>query len=371
MDLKELRDQIDDIDEQILELFVKRMGVCRKVADYKRENNLPVMQGGREDEVIRRIRSLSPDGLEDGSEMLFTEIMDISKSIQNRELFYKSAKIMQPKLFLPKMARYIACPGVEGSNTEIAAHKVFPGKEIKYCRGFEEVFSAVENEEVDFGIIPIQNSTAGNVTETYDLMAKHNFYIAASTKVEINHCLAAKKGTSFMDITKVYSHPQALSQCSDFLKENSFVTRESLNTSLAAQKVAESKEPYACICNAHCAEINGLEILNDNISNADRNVTRFICISKDFYATENANIITVALSAPHKKGSLFRLLSRFAINGFNLVRIENKPLAGTDFEVRFYFDFEGRFDDINVCALMDELKKELTYFKLLGNYSEI
>ncbi|MGN0695128.1 MAG: chorismate mutase, partial [Oscillospiraceae bacterium] len=119
MDLTELRNQIDDIDEQILDLFVKRMDVCRKVADYKRENNLPIMQGGREEQVIKRIRSLSPDGLEDGSEMLFTEIMDISKSIQNRELFYKSAQIMQPKLFLPKMARYIACPGVEGSNTEI------------------------------------------------------------------------------------------------------------------------------------------------------------------------------------------------------------------------------------------------------------
>lgn len=371
MDLNELRNEIDAIDEKLLKLFADRMDVCRRVAEYKRENNVPIMQNGREEEIIRRARENSPEGLEDSSELLFSEIMDISKSLQHRDFFYKTGKVLEPKLFLPKMARHIACPGVEGSNTEAAAQKFFPGKEINYYKSFEDVIQAVLKNEADFGVIPIQNSTAGNVTETFELLAKQNIYITAATKIEINHCLAAKKGTSFMDVTKVFSHPQALSQCSEFLRENSLYATESLNTSIAAKKVAYSKEPYACICNRHCAEINGLEILNDNISNADKNLTRFICIAKDFYATENSRIISVSISIPHKKGSLYRLLTRFAVNGLNLVRIENKPVAGTDFEVIFFCDFEGRFDDLKVCALMNELKSESSYFRFLGNYCEI
>lgn len=371
MDLQELRSEIDVIDEQILKLFIDRMEKCKAVAEYKRENNVPVMQNSREEEIIKFARDNSPEGLEDGSELLFSEMMDISKAIQHRELFCKSAKIMEPKLFLPNLARKIACPGVEGSNTELAVKKLFPGKEIAYHKTFEDTINAVLKGDADFGVIPIQNSTAGNVSETFELMANHNVYIAATTKLEINHCLAARKDTSFMDITRVYSHPQAISQCSDFLRENSLTTHESLNTSLAARKVASTNEPYACICNKHCAEINGLHILNDNISNANKNITRFICIAKDFYATENSKIISVSISIPHKKGSLYRLLTRFAVNGLNLVRIENKPVAGTDFEVIFFCDFEGRFDDLKVCALMDELENESSYFRFLGNYCEI
>ncbi|MBQ8569811.1 MAG: chorismate mutase [Oscillospiraceae bacterium] len=371
MDLTELRNRIDDIDSSILDLFVKRMNICRQVADYKRENNLPVMQGNREEQVLERIRKLAPDDLADGSAVLFSEIMDISKCIQHQELLAKTVRILEPKLFLPKMARTIACPGILGSNTEMAARKLFPTQEIRYFSDFEDVFRAVENKEVDFGVIPIQNSTAGNVTETYDLMAKHNFYITSMIRLDICHCLAVKKGTSFMDISKVISHPQALSQCSDFLHENCFETSDCANTSIAAKRVADSSEPVACICNEHCAELYGLEILNKDIANAEKNVTRFICIAKDFYATEQSQTISVSLSIPHTKGSLYRLLTKFSINGFNLERIENKPIAGKDFEVIFYLDFNGRYDDIRVCALMDELENDLTYFKFLGNYSEI
>lgn len=371
MDLNELREEIDSVDDKILDLFVKRMEICRRVADYKKENGLPILQNGRERQLLERIRSKSPKELEDGSELLFTEIMDISKNIQQRDVFSKNAHIMEPKLFLPKMARIIACPGTKGSNTELAAMKMFPEKEIHYYDSFDRVFDAVEKKEADFGVIPIQSSTAGNVTETYELMAEKNLYIAETTCVKIEHCLAVKSGTSFMDITKVYSHPQALAQCSEFLKENSLETAESLNTSIAAVKTAQSKEHCACICNRHCAEMNGLEIINDNIANADKNLTRFICISKDFYATENSHIISVCLAIPHKKGALHRMLTKFALNGLDLVRIANKPLAGTEFEVIFFFDFEGRFDDLKICALMDELKSEFSYFKFLGNYGEI
>ncbi len=371
MELSEYRQEIDNIDADILDLFVKRMDICRQVAEYKREHDMPILQGSREEQVLARIRSLSPPEIADGSEALFSEIMSISRSIQSRELSAATAKILEPKLFLPKMARVIACPGIIGSNTELAARKLFPTQEIRYYNSFDEVFSAVENHETDFGVIPIENSTAGTVSETYSTMAKHNFYIASLIKLKIDHCLAAKPGTSFMEVTKVISHPQALSQCSNFIKENSIRTENSLNTSVAAKAVADSREPSACICNERCADINGLEIIARDIADAEQNYTRFICIAKDFYATENSRIISVALSIPHVKGSLYHLLTKFSVNGFNLVRIQNKPLAGTDFEVIFYMDFEGRYDDIKVCAFMSELEKELSYFKFMGNYSEI
>ena len=371
MELSVLREQIDEIDAKMLELFVKRMDVCRNIAEYKRENSLPVLQGGREEQVIKRIRELSPPDIADGSEILFKEIMSISRAVQNREIYSDNVKPLEPKLFLPKMSRVIACPGTVGSNTELAARKLFPTQEIRYYDTFDEVFSAVERKETDFGVIPIQNSTAGTVSETYSTMAKHDFYIASMIKMKIDHCLAAKKGTLITDVTKVLSHPHALSQCSDFIRGKGFLTGNSLNTSIAAKEVCESPEPIACICNRQCAEINGLEVIAEDITDAETNYTRFICIAKNFYATENSKIISVALSIPHTKGSLYQLLTKFAVNGFNLVKIENKPLAGTDFEAIFYMDFEGRFDDIKVCAFMNELERELNYFKFMGNYSEI
>lgn len=371
MELSDLRNKIDDIDDKILDLFVERMNICRDIAEYKLENKLPVMQGNREEQILNRVRERSPADLADGSAELFSEIMDISKGIQQRELYSKTAHILEPKLFLPKMARVIACPGIIGSNTEIAVRKLFPTQEIRYMNSFDDVFRAVEQHDTDFGVIPIQNSTVGSVSETYDLMAKHNFYITSMIRLEIAHCLAVKKGTSFMDITKVYSHPQAISQCSEFIANNSLIPADSLNTSIAAKLVSDSSEPIACICSERCAEIYGLEILERDIANAEKNFTRFICIAKDFYATESSKIISVSLSIPHTKGSLYRLLTKFSMNGFNLVRLENKPIAGTPFEVIFYLDFEGRYDDIRVCALMEELKNELSYFKFMGNYSEI
>lgn len=371
MEISDLRNKIDKIDEQILSLFIERMDVCRDVAEFKRVNNLPVMQGNREEQLLERIEGMSPDDLKDGSRVLFSEIMDISKCIQHREIFMKSASLLEPKLFLPKMARRIACPGISGSNTETAARKLFPTQDIIYFNTFDEVFSAVEKKEADFGVIPIQNSTAGSVSDTYDAMSKHNFYINSMIRLDINHCLAVRKGTSFLDVTKVISHPQALSQCSEFIRENTLVTEDCLNTSIAAKRVADSSEPIACICSEHCAELYDLDIIGRDIANAEKNATRFICIAKDFYATEKADTLTVSIVIPHTKGSLYRLLTKFSVNGFNIVRIESKLIPGKDFEAMFYLDFNGRYDDIKVCALMDELKKEYSKFEFLGNYSEI
>lgn len=370
MGLVELRQRIDQIDDQILKLFIDRMDICRKVGEYKKVNNLPVMQGNREKEIIEHIKSNSPKGLEDGAALLFQNIMDISKSIQNVEIAQDAdAKIY--KKFSPKRAERIACQGTAGSYQEVACQKLFGDKNVEFYQRFEDVFFAVESGAVDFGILPLENTTIGSVSETYDLMAKHDFYINSLVRVEITHCLAAKKGTKLSDIKEVYSKLEALSQCSEFLKNGNFIQHEYSNTALAAEYVLNSKENIACICSESCAKLYGLEVLNAKIADAYPNFTRFICFSKNLTVNSDDNIISVLITIPHVKGSLNRLLTKFAVNGLNLLKIESKSIAGSDFEVMFYLDFQGNCNDPKVEALIENLQNEMTYFRFLGNFKEI
>ena len=370
MDLSTLRAEIDSIDEQILKLFNDRMEVCRKVGEFKKTNKLPVMQGNREQEIIDRVRSKSPEGLEDGAEVLFQNIMDISKSLQNIGM-YNDMSERDYELFIPEDAKKIACQGTAGSYSEAAYKKLFTDKDVEFYHDFEDVFDAVENGEVDYGILPIENTTIGSVSETYDLMAKHDFYINTLTRVEITHCLAAKKGTSIDDVKKVYSKEEALSQCSRFLKEKGFEKCEYANTALSAELVLNSNEPIACVCSESCAKLYGLEILSDKIADAYPNYTRFICFSKKLTVNYDADVISVLITLPHSKGTLNRLLTKFAVNGLNLLKIESKNIAGSDFEVMFYLDFAGNCRDPKVAALIEDLQKSMTYCRFLGNFREV
>ena len=289
MDLNTLRNEIDSIDTEILNLFLKRMDVCRKVGEYKKSNNLPVMQGNRENEIIERIKANSPNGLEDGSALLFQNIMDISKSLQNIEMISSCDKKYDGCNF--DSATKIACQGTVGSYSEKACKKLFQNKTVEFYRDFEDVFNAVDKGEVDFGILPLQNTTIGSVSETYDLMAKYDFYINTLIRVEITHCLAVKKGTTISEIEGVYSKEEALSQCTNFLKRNNLIQIPYANTALSSELVANSNEKIACICSKNCAELYGLEIVADNIANAYPNYPRFICFSKNLTTNENADII--------------------------------------------------------------------------------
>jgi chorismate mutase/prephenate dehydratase len=346
------------------------MDVCRQVGEYKKENNLPVMQGNREKEVIDRIRSRSPEGLADGAAVLFQNIMDISKSIQNIGMV-ESTDFDAYRTFTPENARKIACQGTEGAYSEAACQKLFGDKTVEFYHNFEDVFSAVESGEADFGILPLENSTIGSISETYELMAKHDFYVNSLIRVEITHCLAAKKGTRIEDVKKVYSKDEALSQCSKFLKDNGFEKCEYANTALSAELVVKSDEPIACICSEKCAEMHGLDILSSKIADAYPNFTRFICFSKKLTVNPDADIVSVLLTLPHVKGSLNRLLTKFSVNGLNLTKIESKSIAGSDFEVMFFLDFVGSCADPKVTALLKDLEREMTSFRLLGNFKEV
>ena len=371
MDLNELRNQIDEIDGEILELFSKRMDVCRGVAEYKRVHNLPVMQGGREKQVLDRIREKSPDELKDGAAMLFQSIMDISKCIQNMEL-KRESRLSSPKPFMPENAQKIACQGTMGAYSEAACKKLFGSKPAVFYNSFEDVFNAVEQGEADYGILPLDNSTIGTISETYDLMAKHSFNICSLIRVEITHCLAAAEGASLDTVKYVYSKAEALAQCSEFIKEKGLVRREYANTALSAEYIKEKNDPtLACICSKGCAELYGLNIVSDRIADAYPNYTRFICFSKDYQSPEDADIISVCLSIPNTPGSLYRMLTKFSVAGLNLTKIESKNIAGSDFEVFFYLDFKGSISDPKVVALLHDLEHEMSFFRFLGSFKEI
>ena len=368
MDLKQLRDGIDGIDKEILSLFMKRMELCKGVADYKKKHDMPVFQGGREQQVIDRIQELTEDKrLEKGTAALFTTIMDISKILQNRTILSESPDytFTSPDF---AGAKRIGCQGTSGANSEAAAEKVFGKRDFSFYPSFEEVFKAVQAGEVDYGVLPVQNSTAGSVDSTYDLMANYPFYIVKMVTLEINHCLAVKKGTKLEDITCVYSHRQALSQCEVFLSKTGLKKAEYSNTATAAEKVLNSGEPIAAICSVDCAEKLGLEVLARDIADCTINRTQFIIISKDMQVADDSDAVSVMLTIPNTKGSLYRLLTKFYVNGMNLLRIESRPIRDGSFDVMFFLDFSGKLSDPSVKAVLRDLEENLENFRCIGTF---
>lgn len=270
---------------------------------------------------------------------------------------------------LPKKAT-VACQGVEGAFSHQAAEQFFSEANIVFYQQFDDVFRAVQCEEVDYGVLPIENTTAGSVVQVYDLMRRYDFYIVQETKVRISHCLLAKAGTKLAKLKEVYSHPQALNQCSQFFESNQQLKAvEYSNTAAAAQFVAkQSEQTLAAIASHQCAQKYGLSILAENIQDIAHNTTRFICISKRPTFLKNANKISICVTLPHKAGSLCHLLNKFSAVRLNLTKLESRPWPEKLFEFLFYLDIEGTLNDPKARLLMEELANQLGYFKLLGCY---
>lgn len=369
MDLQQLRDRIDSVDEKILSLFLERMELCKGVADYKKANNLPVYQGNREQQVIDRIKALTGDkDLENGTAALFTSIMDISKSLQSRSIISDndSYSFVSPDF---EGAETIACQGISGANSETAARHLFGDKKIRFMRTFEDVFKAVESGEVQYGVLPIHNSTAGSVAAVYDLMAKYSVYIVRTICLDINHCLAARTMLAPNEIGCVCSHPQALAQCSEFIAQNRLHTSDYGNTAMAAKSVARSTEKIAAVCSPECAQQHGLQIIAEDIADSPLNRTKFICISRELQVAEGSDTISVMLKIPHTEGSLYRLLGKFMISGMNLSKLESRPVKDGSFDVMFYLDFTGNIADPEVRMLLSDMAANLEYFRFLGNFN--
>lgn len=375
MDLKDLRKEIDELDDELVPLLLKRMDISRQVAEYKVANGIPVLNEAREQEVLELV---AKDCGEQGEAMktVFSSIMDASRALQHKiigggkELRDSvDAAIKEPSL--TANGEPIACQGVEGAYSGKAANALFPDSPIDFHKHFEDVFEAVNKNKARFGIIPVENSTAGSVHESYDLIMKYKFHIVGAYDLKIDHCLCAKEGVDFGSIENVYSHPQALSQCNIFLKNFDFTGINFNNTAAAAKYVSESeKTNIAAICSESAAKKYGLKILRKGIQNVSNNTTRFIVISKTLVIDENAEKISLIFSAPHRTGSLYRVLGRFSMTGLNLTKLESRPVANGKFDYYFYVDILGNVNDEATLDLLCALSDELPEFTFLGNYHE-
>lgn len=377
MNLEDLRSEIDKIDDDILNLFLKRMEISSKVANYKKENKIAVMQKGREREILKKVGQKSGSEMADYSRMLFTTLMDLSKSYQNKRNAEKSGQLSEkiakalkntPQIF-PHTGT-VACQGIEGAYSQIACERLFKNPDISYVKNFEDVFRAVENGTCSYGMLPIENSIHGTVIAVYDLMKNYNFHIVKSIKLKINHALMSKQGVDFSEIKEIISHEQALGQCSEFLKNHPDIKITVCeNTAVAAKIVAMSDRcDIAAISSPDCAEVYGLSVLNDKIANSDSNFTRFICISKELEIYPGADRISIIMNLPHTPGALNTTISKFAVAGLNLTKLESRPIAGRDFEFSFYFDLEASIYATETVAILDELAMGNTNLIFLGSY---
>lgn len=380
MELSEIRKEIDAVDEEMTKLFVRRMACADQVAEAKRGTGKPVLDPGREREILAKVAERVGPALESEGKLLFSTLLSVSRGRQRAQLaddgmFAKAmaeAMSATPAIF-PSKAN-VACPGAEGGYSQQAAVAFVKFPSLFYFRDFESVFTAVEEGMCEYGVLPIENSTAGSVTQVYDLMAKHDFKIAKALKLRIRHVLLAPKGVKLADVKEIASHPQALAQCAEFLKAHQGVrTVPASNTAAAAAELAKSgRKDAAVIASRECAELYGLDILADDISDTTSNFTRFICISRKTEIYPDANKFSLMMSLSHRPGSLADILIRFGAVGVNLTKLESRPVPGSDFEFRFIFDFEASPHDVRVVKLLSSLASdpEVEHFTFLGAYAE-
>lgn len=379
MDLNGIRERINAIDDQMVELFVERMQAAAEVASAKAEKNLPVLDMRREQAVLERVMEKAGEEFEIYVNKLYQTMFDISKSYQAGILTKETAlseKIMKnianPPMEFPRKA-VVACQGVEGSYAARACNRLFALPSKMYFSNFESVFNAVESGLCKYGVLPIENSSAGSVTEVYDLMVRHKFYIVKSLKLHVSHALLAKPGVKVEDIKEVISHSQALQQCSNFLKANPNMKVTIFeNTATAAKFVAESdRTDIAALSSTDCAKLYGLNVLKDGVQNNENNYTRFICIAKDMEIYAGSNKISLMLSVDHRPGSLHEMIGKFACRGINLCKLESRPIPGKDFEFRFYFDLDGSVFSPEMRTVLKDIEQAAESMSFLGCYSEV
>ena len=378
MDLSYYREQIDQIDDELIQLFARRMETAAQIAQWKRQAGKPVMDAGRERAKLLDVMEKCPEEFKDYAVSLYSLLFELSRSYQHRILDSSSALTEQitaaventDPLF-PKTAT-VACQGVEGAYSQLACEKLFRLPDIFYFNSFDAVFYAIEKGLCRYGIIPLENSTAGSVNKVYDLMMRHNFRIVRSVRLKVDHNLLVKPGTRMEDIREIYSHEQAINQCARYLQKFSGVKIIPCeNTAMAAKYVSEAGGGAAALSSRSCAKLYGLTCLEESVQDQGNNYTRFICISKDLEIYPGADRTSLMLVLPHTPGSLYKVLSRFYALGINLNKLESRPLPERDFEFMFYFDLDTPVYSPQFIQLMGELQNICEEFNYLGSYSEV
>ena len=378
MDLSHYREQIDRIDDELIALFARRMETAAQIAQWKRQAGKPVMDASRERAKLLDVMEKCPAEFKDYAVSLYSLLFELSRSYQHRILDSSSAlteqisaAIAHTAPLFPKTAS-VACQGVEGAYSQLACEKLFRLPNIFYFNSFDAVFSAIEKGLCRYGIIPLENSTAGSVNKVYDLMMRHNFRIVRSVRLKVDHNLLVKPGTRMEDIKEIYSHEQAINQCARYLQKFSGVKIIPCeNTAMAAKYVSEAGGSAAALSSRSCAKLYGLTCLEESVQDQGNNYTRFICISKDLEIYPGADRTSLMMVLPHTPGSLYKVLSRFYALVINLNKLESRPLPERDFEFMFYFDLDTPVYSPQFIQLMGELQNICEEFSYLGSYSEV
>ncbi len=378
-DLQSVRSQIDAIDNQLVELYKQRMSLAEDVAEIKREAKLPVLDRERERAKIYDLAHKVTPELRDSLIVLIRLLMEASRSRQHHILDAEDPLVASIQhavestddLF-PEEA-YIACQGVEGAYSQIAADKLFRCPSISYFDTFDSVFHAVEEGFCRYGILPLENSTAGSVNQIYDLMMQYNFHIVRSVRVKIDHHLLALPGTRLQDLREIYSHQQAISQSQSFLsKLDNVEVHVCDNTAMAAKMVAElGRNDVAALSSRSCIDLYGLVPLVSNVQDKANNYTRFVCVSKELEIYPGANRTSLMIVVSHYPGALCQVLTRFYALDINLSKLESRPLPDRDFEFMFFFDLEAPVGSSRFISLLTSLGDVCEQFRYLGSYSEL
>ena len=375
MDLAEIRIKLDEIDQQIESLFEERMRLCGEVAEYKIKTGKPVYDAKREQEKIETLTGMAEgDFNKQAVGELFLQMMTLSRRYQYQtmagriglmELGFKKVRQLDTK------GRRIAFQGLAGAYGHAAAIQYF-GKDadLHHVRRFEDLMIELQEDKADFGVLPIENSTAGFVTDNYDLLLRYDNYIVAETFVPVNHFLLGTKDASIEDIRRVYAHPQALLQSSEFLNKRADWQQLSMeNNAVAAKKVRdENDRSQAAVASEIAGEIYGLKPLAETINNSRDNTTRFLILSRNPVYREDAEKISICFELPHKSGSLYNMLGNFIFNHVNMRMIESRPVPGRNWEYRFFVDIEGNLDNPGVINALHGISQEAQNMRILGNY---
>ena len=380
MDLKDIRTQIDAIDTQLLDLFCQRMDLAKEVAEAKRGMKKAVFDPARERDKLADVMGRAPEDYRPQTHSLFSLLMTMNKAEQQKVLHEGDAKSrssqartsMRPVTESLTAMAHVACQGVEGAYSQIAACKLFSVPTISYFTSFEGVFKAIQSGFCEYGVLPIENSTAGSVNQVYDLLAKYRFHIVRSLRLKIDHQLLAKPGTQLKDVREICSHQQAIAQCSDYIESLGAHVTVMENTAMAAQAVANSeRDDIAALSSRTCADLYGLDILDEDVQDSDSNYTRFVLISAEPAIYPGANRTSLLLTLKHEPGSLYRVLERFFALDINLVKLESRPIPGRDFEFMFYFDLEAPAGSEPLEKLLDSLDELCDRVVYFGTYTEV
>ena len=372
-DLVQCRKEIDEIDCRMTALFQERMQIAADVAEYKRVSGKKVFDKQREDEKLDKVEQMASNAyFGRGLRELFSQIMSLSRKYQYTMLADKGQNgFVEVDELSCGAGETAAFFGEPGSYTEQALMRSLGENcERLSCKSFGAVVEAVENKTAKFGVVPIENTTTGDISDLYDLMAEHDIYPVAEQVIKIEHSLAAPAGATEEGIREVYSHPQALMQCSGyFAKRPELLQRACSSTSGCAKEVAESGDiTKAAIASEIAANRYGLTILRKGLNNENINSTRFLVLSKEPVFTAAADKVSVCFEIAHESGSLYRILSHLIYNNLNMTKIESRPIQGKQFEYRFFVDFDGNLSEPAVQNALTGIREEASRLKVLGCY---